>query len=48
MSYLRPLLKETIDDGTGWEFLAMHVMENHKMFHKILLERDRLEGVAEE
>ena len=26
----------------------MHVMENHKMFHKILLERDRLEQIAEE
>ena len=48
MSYLRPLLKEQIDDGTGWEFLTMHVMDNPQMFSKILVERDRLESIAEE
>ena len=48
MSYLRPLLKEEMEGGEGWDFLAMHVMENHKMFTKILEERDRRETIIEE
>ena len=48
MSYLRPLLKEEMEGGEGWDFLAMHVMENHKMFTKILEERDRRETIMEE
>lgn len=43
MSYLRPVLKEEVFDqeGDGWGFLATHVVQNNKMFHDILKERNR-------
>ena len=48
MSYLRPLLQEGKDDGEGWTFLYTHVQDNIAMFHKILEERTRSEGIEED